>query len=119
VDRRGAAELLVVVGFLATGCAAKPAPADDSCRFGTVEQALTSKCFPRSLDPVTDPANPDSRREREPRPRHAGLLLVEPSVGVGDPSTVADCPADQQQLLILTPLRSKHQAIIGCETTLE
>ena len=48
-----------------------------------------------------------------------GFCYVEPAAGVGDPSTVASCAADEQQQLILTPLRATRRVILGCETTLE
>jgi hypothetical protein len=48
-----------------------------------------------------------------------GFCYVEPAAGVGDPSTVAACAKDEQQQLILTPLRATRRVILSCETTLE
>jgi len=47
--------------------------------------------------------------------RH-GWCYVEPDLGVGDPSSVEDCPLDERRQLLFTPVRSSHLDIISCET---
>ncbi len=182
--------VFLALAVATAGCASGQEPPDDTCRFATIQQALTSKCLGRSLDPVTDPEDPDfgrvpcwmleigtqdtdfcrcdsagyrpaSEAQTETAlatlraggechdaccesvcfcellqlagdPLRAcqggenesiaidtpGFCYVEPAAGVGDPSTVADCPEDEQQQLILTPLGATRRVILGCETTL-
>ena len=59
---RGGVKLLAAIALVAIGCVSTEPPTNDRCQFGTDQQALSSRCLPRSLDPVTDPANPDFGR---------------------------------------------------------
>lgn len=51
--------MVVLVGG---GCVSAPAPVDEQCRFGTVAQGLSSRCYSHSLGPVTDPDDPEFGR---------------------------------------------------------
>lgn len=46
----------------------------------------------------------------------SGWCYVEPSLGVGDPSTTDACPPGQPQRVFLTPFRADHSVVMVCET---